>query len=34
MSHMHNFASTRFQFWRRLHAWGAGVAEMTRAARA
>jgi hypothetical protein len=27
MSHMHNFASTREQFWSRLHSWGDGVAE-------
>jgi pimeloyl-ACP methyl ester carboxylesterase len=27
MSHMHNFASTREQFWSRLHAWGDGVAQ-------
>jgi pimeloyl-ACP methyl ester carboxylesterase len=27
MSHMHNFASTREQFWSRLHAWGEGVAQ-------
>jgi pimeloyl-ACP methyl ester carboxylesterase len=26
MSHMHNFANTREQFWARLHAWGEGVA--------
>jgi pimeloyl-ACP methyl ester carboxylesterase len=26
MSHMHNFASTREQFWARLHAWGETVA--------
>jgi alpha-beta hydrolase superfamily lysophospholipase len=26
MSHMHNMASTREQFWRRLHSWGEGVA--------
>ena len=26
MSHMHNMASTREQFWQRLHSWGAGVA--------
>jgi pimeloyl-ACP methyl ester carboxylesterase len=26
MSHMHNFASTREQFWQRLHSWGSGVA--------
>ncbi len=27
MSHMHNFASTREQFWARMHAWGEGVAR-------
>jgi pimeloyl-ACP methyl ester carboxylesterase len=27
MSHMHNFASTREQFWARLHAWGETVAR-------
>jgi hypothetical protein len=27
MSHMHNFASTREQFWARLHTWGEGVAR-------
>ena len=27
MSHMHNFASTREQFWSRLHGWGEGVAQ-------
>ena len=27
MSHMHNFASTREQFWDRLHTWGEGVAR-------
>ncbi|MEX1008695.1 MAG: hypothetical protein WD271_12740 [Acidimicrobiia bacterium] len=27
MSHMHNFASTREQFWARLHAWGEGIAH-------
>jgi hypothetical protein len=26
MAHMHNMASTREQLWRRLHAWGEGVA--------
>jgi pimeloyl-ACP methyl ester carboxylesterase len=26
MAHMHNFASTREAFWRRLHHWGNGVA--------
>ena len=25
MSHMHNFASTREQFWARLHAWGNAI---------
>ena len=27
MSHMHNFASTREQFWDRLQTWGEGVAR-------
>ena len=27
MSHMHNFASTREQFWARLHSWGESVAS-------
>jgi pimeloyl-ACP methyl ester carboxylesterase len=27
MSHMHNFASTREQFWARLHSWGERVAS-------
>jgi alpha-beta hydrolase superfamily lysophospholipase len=27
MAHMHNFASTRHQFWARIHSWGAGVAD-------
>jgi pimeloyl-ACP methyl ester carboxylesterase len=27
MAHMHNFASTRFRFWDRIHTWGTGVAE-------
>jgi len=27
MGHMHNFASTRFQFWNRIHTWGTGVAN-------
>lgn len=31
MGHMHNFASTRFQFWTRIHAWGTGVAAMNQA---
>jgi hypothetical protein len=26
MSHMHNFAGTREQFWTRIHSWGQGVA--------
>jgi pimeloyl-ACP methyl ester carboxylesterase len=26
MGHMHNFASTREQFWRRIHHWGTGIA--------
>jgi pimeloyl-ACP methyl ester carboxylesterase len=26
MSHMHNFAHTRFDFWRRIHAFGSRVA--------
>lgn len=26
MAHMHNFASTREAFWRRLHLWGSGIA--------
>jgi pimeloyl-ACP methyl ester carboxylesterase len=26
MAHMHNMASTREQFWQRLHSWGNGVA--------
>ena len=26
MAHMHNFAGTREQFWRRIHSWGTGVA--------
>lgn len=26
MAHMHNFASTRTQFWARIHNWGEGVA--------
>jgi|1186.fasta_scaffold50294_2 pimeloyl-ACP methyl ester carboxylesterase len=26
MAHMHNMASTRERFWRRLHTWGTGVA--------
>jgi alpha-beta hydrolase superfamily lysophospholipase len=26
MGHMHNFASTRFDFWQRIHSWGTGVA--------
>jgi pimeloyl-ACP methyl ester carboxylesterase len=30
MSHMHNFASTRELFWSRIHAWGTGVAELTK----
>ncbi len=25
MAHMHNFASTRHQFWARIHAWGTGI---------
>jgi len=28
MAHMHNFASTRERFWRRVHAWGQTVAAM------
>lgn len=28
MGHMHNFAHTRFDFWRRIHLWGEGVAQM------
>lgn len=28
MGHMHNFASTRMEFWQRIHSWGRGVAEM------
>lgn len=28
MGHMHNFASTRSQFWQRIHSWGSGVSEM------
>lgn len=31
MAHMHNFASTREQFWSRIHTWGTGVAEAARA---
>jgi pimeloyl-ACP methyl ester carboxylesterase len=27
MAHMHNFASTRYDFWRRLHSWGTAVAD-------
>jgi pimeloyl-ACP methyl ester carboxylesterase len=27
MAHMHNFASTREQFWTRLHAWGETIAR-------
>jgi pimeloyl-ACP methyl ester carboxylesterase len=30
MAHMHNFASTREAFWRRLQLWGDGVAAMRR----
>jgi pimeloyl-ACP methyl ester carboxylesterase len=30
MGHMHNFAHTRFRFWQRIHAWGAGIADMRR----
>jgi pimeloyl-ACP methyl ester carboxylesterase len=26
MSHMHNFASTRERFWKRIHSWGTSVA--------
>jgi alpha-beta hydrolase superfamily lysophospholipase len=26
MGHMHNFASTRYVFWQRIHSWGEGVA--------
>jgi pimeloyl-ACP methyl ester carboxylesterase len=26
MAHMHNFASTRERFWRRIHSWGTSVA--------
>ena len=29
MAHMHNFASTREQFWSRVHEWGNGVATTT-----
>lgn len=28
MAHMHNFASTRELLWERIHAWGAGVAQL------
>lgn len=31
MGHMHNFAHTRFRFWARTHAWGSGVAALSRA---
>jgi hypothetical protein len=27
MAHMHNFASTRERFWRRIHSWGTSVAS-------
>jgi hypothetical protein len=27
MAHMHNFASTKERFWRRIHHWGNGVAD-------
>ncbi|MCW2523459.1 MAG: hypothetical protein JWO63_1794, partial [Frankiales bacterium] len=27
MAHMHNFASTREQFWLRIHTWAEGVAQ-------
>lgn len=30
MAHMHNFASTRERLWARLHAWGDGVADVSR----
>jgi pimeloyl-ACP methyl ester carboxylesterase len=30
MGHMHNFASTRRQFWQRIHTWGSGLAEAVR----
>jgi pimeloyl-ACP methyl ester carboxylesterase len=30
MAHMHNFASTREDFWTRIHLWGNGVAAMRR----
>jgi pimeloyl-ACP methyl ester carboxylesterase len=30
MAHMHNMASTRERFWRRLHTWGEGVAANRR----
>jgi pimeloyl-ACP methyl ester carboxylesterase len=32
MGHMHNFASTRERLWARIHAWGTGVAEVSRRA--
>lgn len=28
MGHMHNFAHTRFDLWRRVHSWGSMVAAM------
>jgi pimeloyl-ACP methyl ester carboxylesterase len=28
MGHMHNFAHTRYEFWQRIHSWGAGIADM------
>jgi pimeloyl-ACP methyl ester carboxylesterase len=28
MGHMHNFAHTRWKFWRRIQAWGDGVAAV------
>jgi pimeloyl-ACP methyl ester carboxylesterase len=30
MAHMHNFATTRHQFWQRIHSWGTGVALNSR----
>jgi alpha-beta hydrolase superfamily lysophospholipase len=30
MAHMHNFASTRVEFWQRIHAWGNMVAQAKR----
>ncbi|HVW43839.1 MAG TPA: hypothetical protein VHC18_21070 [Amycolatopsis sp.] len=30
MAHMHNFAHTRFDFWRRIHSWGDAVRRSAR----